>query len=68
MVTGEISSEGEFEGKVTPTIDVGLCLPFGLTPFNGGSFEDVVDGDGVFPFELRLPTLDGRDGGLTMGV
>ena len=76
LVTGGGSSEDVAEGgesdeglEVNPTINVGLCLPLMFTPFNNGvSFEDVVDGDDVCSLEPRLPTLDGRDGGLTMGA
>ena len=69
LVTGEISEpENVLEGGVSPTIDAGLSLPLAFTPFNGVSFEGVVDGENVFPLELKLPTLDGRDGGLIMGV
>ena len=73
LATGGISSEdavegGESDEGVSPTIDAGLRLPFAFTPFDTVSFEGVVDGENVFPFELRLLTLDGRDGGLTMGV
>jgi hypothetical protein len=50
------------------TTDAGLRLPLVFAPFNCVSFEGVVDGEDVFPLEPRLPTLDGRDGGLTMGV
>jgi len=31
-------------------------------------FESVVDGENVFSSEPRLPTLDGRDGGLAVGL
>lgn len=73
LVTGDISSEDALEREepdegVSPTTDAGLRLPLVFIPFNGASFEGVVDGENVFPLELRLPTLDGRDGGLTMGV
>ena len=39
-----------------------LCLS------NVASFEGVVDGEKVFSLEPRLPTLDGRDGELTIGA
>ena len=73
LVTGRISSEdalkmGEPEEGVSPTIDAGLRLPLAFTPFGGVSLDGVEDGENVFPLEPRLPTLDGRDGGLTMGV
>ena len=53
---------------MNPTIDAGLYLPLVFISFNGVSFEGVVDGRNVSPLEPRLPTLDGRDGGLTMGA
>lgn len=59
---------GESNEGVSPTIDVGLRFPLTLTPFNGVSFEGVEDGENVVPLEPRLPTLDGRDGGLTIGT
>lgn len=74
FVKGGESSEdaveggGSGEGVSAPTIDAGLCLPLVFTPFNGVSFEGVVDDESVFPLEPGLPTLDGRDGGLTMGA
>ena len=73
LVAGGGSSEdavegGESDGGVGPTIDADLRLPLVFTPFNGVSFEGVVDGENVFPLELRLLTLDGRDGGLTIGA
>ena len=59
---------GESDG-MNPTTDVGLGLPLVFTPFNGGaSFGGVAGGDKVLPSVPRLPTLDGRDGGLTMGA
>lgn len=58
---------GSNEG-VSPTIDFGLRFPLTLTPFNGVSLEGVEDGENVVPLEPRLPTLDGRDGGLTIGA
>lgn len=73
LVVGDISSDdmlegGEPDAGPSPTIDAGLCLPLAFTPFSGVSFEGVMDGENVFPLEPRLPTLDGRDGGLTTGV
>ena len=72
FVTGGGSSEDAIEGgesdEGNPIVDVGLGLPLVFTPFSGVSFEDVVDGGNVFPLIPRLPTLDGRDGGLTMGA
>ena len=73
LVVGGGSSEdavegGELDGGVNPTIDADLRFPLVFTPFNGVSFEGVVDGENVFPLEPRLLTLDGRDGGLTMGA
>jgi len=73
LVAGGGSSEdavegGESDGGVNPTIDAGLCLPLVFTPFSSVSFEGVVGDENVFPLEPRLPTLDGRDGGLTMGA
>lgn len=73
FVAGGVSSEDAVEGRkseesVSPAIDAGLRLPLVLTPFNGESFEGVVDSENVVSLEPRLPTLDGRDGGLTMGV
>jgi len=73
LVAGGGSSEdavevGESDGGVNPTIDADLCLPLVFTPSSGVSFEGVVDGENVFPLEPRLLTLDGRDGGLTMGA
>jgi len=73
LATGNGSSEdvaegGELDEGVNPTVDFGLFLLLVFTPFNdGGSFEGVVDGD-VLPLETRLPTLEGRDGGLMMGA
>ena len=72
LVTGGGSSEDAVEGgesdEGNPTIDVGLGFLLVSTPFGGVSFEGVVDGGNVFPLVPRLPTLDGRDGGLTMGA
>jgi hypothetical protein len=73
LVTGGGSSEdavegGESGGGVNPTIDVDRGFPLVFTPFNDVSFGDVVGGENVFPLEPRLPTLDGRDGGLTIGA
>ena len=73
FVKGGVSSEDAVEGResdegVVPTIDAGLRLPLVFTPFKVASFEGVVDGENVFPLEPRLPTLDGRDGGLTIGA
>ena len=65
---GDRVGGGESGEGVSPTVDVSLCLPLVFTPFNSVSFEGVVDGGNVFPLEPRLPTLDGRDGGLTMGA
>jgi len=66
LVTGDGSSEEAVEG-VNTTIDVGLCFPLVLTPSNSVSFGGVVDGKNIYPLELRLSMLDGRDGGLMMG-
>lgn len=70
-----VSSEDRLEGgepeegtNPLTTIDAGLRLPLALIPFNCISFGGAVGGEGVFPLEPMLPTLDGRDGGLTMGV
>jgi len=60
--------EGGESDEGNPTIDVGLGLPLASTPFGCVSFEGAVDGGDVFPFVPRLPTLDGGDGGLTMGA
>ena len=73
LVTGDKSSEGVVEGGkldegIIPIIDVGRGFPLVFTPFSGVSFEGVVGGGSVFPLVPRLPTLDGRDGGLTMGA
>ena len=73
LVAGGRSSDDTVEGResdegVNPAIDAGLCLPLVFTPFNGVSFEGVVGGENMFPLEPRLPTLAGRDGGLTMGA
>ena len=72
LVTGGGSSEDAVEGgesdEGNPTIDAGLGLPLAFTPLGGVSFEGVVGGGNVFPLVPRLPTLDGRDGGLTMGA
>lgn len=70
---GSKSSEDEVEGGesdegVNPTIDAGLKLPLVFTPFNCMSFGGVVGGDNVFPLVPGLPTLGGRDGGLTIGA
>lgn len=69
LITRGVSPQDALEGGVSPTIDAGLFLPLDFTPFNGVSFGGVGGGENVFPFplETRLPTLDGRDGGLTMG-
>ena len=74
LVAGEVSSEDVVEGGeseeglgVNPAIDAGLRLPFVFSPFNRASFVGVVD-ERVFLLEPRLSTLDGRDGGLTMGT
>jgi hypothetical protein len=71
LVTGGGSSEvavegGESDGKAIPTVDVGLGLPF--APFNDAPFEGVVGGERVFPLGPKSPTLDGREGGLTLGA
>jgi len=72
LVTGGGSSEDEVEGgesdEGNPTIDVGLGLPLVFTPFSGVFLEAVMDGGNVFPLVPRLPTLDEREGGLTMGA
>lgn len=59
---------GELDEGVSPVIEAGLRLPLTFTPFNGMSLEGVVDGENVLPLEPRLPTLDGRGGGLTIGA
>ena len=73
FVVGGISSEDAVEGRefdegVDPTIDAGLCFPLTFAPFNCVSFAVVEDNENLDPLEPRLPTLDGRDGGLTIGV
>ena len=69
---GNKISEGAVEGRGSDegnsTIDVGLDFPLTFTLFDGVSFGGVVGGDNVFPLIPELPTLGGRDGGLTMGA
>jgi len=67
MQEREGNESGE-ESQVNPSIDASLYLPFVFTSVNGMSFEGVVDGENMFPLELRPLTLDGRDGGLMMGA
>jgi hypothetical protein len=73
LVAGGGSSEdavegGESGGGVNPTIDADRGLPLVFTPFGDVSLGGVVGGENLFPLEPRLLTLDGRDGGLAIGV
>ena len=66
--SGDVTEGGESGGGVSLTTDADFCLPLVFVPFNSVSFEGGVGGEGVSPLEPRLPTLEGRDGGLTMGA